>query len=122
MTGHTKVECVLGVNGYFTKIVLGWAYRFRDLVCTGAMGALAPAILRKNCYFNYFIKKLLEVWKNYINAQHPQYQNPNEVTEIYKASRFINGVGLYFGLYARLRTSKEMDGTHYPILFFEITT
>ena len=70
------------------------------------MGALAPAILRKNCYFKYCIKKLLEIWKNYINAQHPQYQNPNE------ASRFINGVGLYFGLYARLRTSKEMDGTH----------
>ena len=25
----------------------------------GAMSALAPAILRKNCYFKYCIKKLL---------------------------------------------------------------
>ena len=46
----------------------------RGFVSMGAMGALAPTILRKKIILRTtYKKKLLGIWKNSINAQHPQY-------------------------------------------------
>ena len=45
-----------------------------SLVSVGAMGALAPTILRKTFSLSNCRKKILGMCKNFINTQHPKFQ------------------------------------------------
>ena len=45
-----------------------------SLVSVGAMGALAPTILRENFILSNCMKKLLGIWENSINTEHPKFQ------------------------------------------------
>ena len=76
------------------------AFSDRGVFSTGAMGALAPTILKNRLlapaifgHFCYCRKKLWMLNKNLINTQHPQYQNP-KFTTVTLRLHFELGMGI----------------------------